>query len=105
MPIDSPFTIVLFLLLVVAFVVAAWFVFVGKSVFVIRFTSAGTAVTKGSPPSQFVSALEALRQDCRINKGRVVGKATEGKRIRVVASSNLAPAIRQRVRNLWSVYG
>jgi len=70
----------------------------------IRFTPKGVKVTKGSPTRNFVSALIDLQQEFNLSKGKIIATA-EGKRIRVEASKSLPPEIRQRVRNLWAVFG
>lgn len=88
-----------------AIAIAAWYARSARPLFIIRFTAAGTKIAKGSPTSQFVTALEDLRHDCRLTNGRVVATFDHSGRIRLNTSANLPPAVRQRIRNLWSVYG
>src|SRR5262249_39943920 len=101
---DQIFGVLFGLALLVGSCTVVWLALSRKALFVIRFSADGVQIKRGSPTRKFVSALEELRQECAITRGAVTGEVVQ-KRIRVVPSSNLSPAIRQRIRNLWSIYG
>jgi hypothetical protein len=86
--------------------VALWFAFQPRFLFLVRIRDGVLYVSKGKVIAAFLESIREVCTEHGIRRGWVGGIALgRGKKVRLVFSRSIPEGCRQRLRNLWLLQG